>query len=367
MLNEDEVYRKLQQHLDSQAVAFPAAKSGAEIRLLKRLFTPDEARLAMHLGYKSRSLKQIYQTVKDSGMSLKAMENMLEKMMRNGLIELHEREGTRYYSNLPLIVGIYERQVKSITPELHEYFEAYMHDLNFVRPFLDTGMSQMRTIPVEKSIPFDRHITTYDDLTAIVTETNGPFAIHECICRKTASMKGNPCKKTSRIETCMSLDNWARIAVRTGMGREISKAEALEIIRKNEADGLVLQPSNTQKVEYICSCCGCCCGMLGLQKMLPRPVDYWSTTYYATIEPGDCTACGLCEERCQVNALKNDESLGSYNVNLDRCIGCGNCVASCTTGAITLVKKENAKAPPANSEDLFDTILAKRTKKQGSA
>jgi formate hydrogenlyase subunit 6/NADH:ubiquinone oxidoreductase subunit I len=158
----------------------------------------------------------------------------------------------------------------------------------------------------------------------------------------------------------MSLDNWARIAIRTGMGREISKREALEIIRQNEADGLVLQPSNTQKVEYICSCCGCCCGMLGLQKMLPRPVDYWSTTYYATIDSGNCTACGLCEERCQVNALKNDESLGVYSVNLDRCIGCGNCVASCATGAIALVKKVKAKVPPVDSENLFDTILAKR-------
>ena len=366
MLNEDEVYRELQQHLDSQAVAFPAAKSGAEIRLLKRLFTPDEARLAMYLSYKPRSVKQIYDTVKDSGMSLKAIDSMLEKMMRNGLIELHEREGTRYFSNLPFIVGIYERQVKSITPELHEYFEAYMHDFNFVRPFMDTGMSQMRTIPVEKSIRSDRHITTYDNLTAIVTEANGPFAIHECICRKTAGMKGNRCKKTSRIETCMSLDNWARIAIRTGMGREISKGEALEIIRQNEADGLVLQPSNTQKVEYICSCCGCCCGMLGLQKMLPRPVDYWSTTHYAAINAENCSACGICEERCQVNALKSNESLGVYSVNLDRCIGCGNCVASCTTGAISLVSKEKAKVPPLDMENLFDTILAKRTKKQGN-
>ena len=360
MPNEDEVYHELQQHLDNQAIAFPAAQSGAEIRLLKQLFTPDEARLAMHLSYKLRSVKQIYDTVKDSGKSLKAIDNMLEKMMGNGLIELHEREGTRYFSNLPLIVGIYERQVKSITPELHKYFEAYMYDLNFLQPFIDTGLPQMRTIPVEKSIHFDRHVTTYDHLTAIVTETNGPFAIHECICRKTAGLKGNSCKKTSRIETCMSLDNWARIAIRTGAGREISKTEALEIIRQNEADGLVLQPSNTQKVEYICSCCGCCCGMLGLQKMLPRPVDYWSTTYYATINSENCNACGLCEERCQVNALKSDESLGVYSINLDRCIGCGNCVASCTTGAISLISKEKAKVPPLDLEHLYDTILAKR-------
>ena len=49
---DDTIYRSLQKHLDKQAVGFPAAWSGAEIRLLKRLFAPDEAKLALHLTYK---------------------------------------------------------------------------------------------------------------------------------------------------------------------------------------------------------------------------------------------------------------------------------------------------------------------------
>ena len=51
-MSESSVYRSLQEHLDRQAVGFPATRSGAEIRFLEKLFTPDEARLALHLSYK---------------------------------------------------------------------------------------------------------------------------------------------------------------------------------------------------------------------------------------------------------------------------------------------------------------------------
>jgi ferredoxin len=43
------IYRLLQRHLDAQAVGFPATRSGADIRLLKLMFTPDEARVGCGL------------------------------------------------------------------------------------------------------------------------------------------------------------------------------------------------------------------------------------------------------------------------------------------------------------------------------
>ena len=52
MLEETlDVYRELQQHLDKFAVGFPATESGAEIRLLKHLFSPEEAKLATRLSF----------------------------------------------------------------------------------------------------------------------------------------------------------------------------------------------------------------------------------------------------------------------------------------------------------------------------
>jgi hypothetical protein len=47
MSTKDQVYRDLQKFLDTTAAGgFPPTKSVSDIRLLKRLFTPDEARIA---------------------------------------------------------------------------------------------------------------------------------------------------------------------------------------------------------------------------------------------------------------------------------------------------------------------------------
>ena len=95
MVREEGIYRDLQKHLNKQPVGYPATKSGVEIRLLKRFFNPEEARLAMKLSYKPCSINDIYEVVKESGMSFNDMENMLDEMMKNGVIGHLEREGTR--------------------------------------------------------------------------------------------------------------------------------------------------------------------------------------------------------------------------------------------------------------------------------
>ena len=360
MDEEDRVYQDLQKHLNNQPIGYPATKSGAEIRILTRFFNREEAGLAMHLTYKPSSLEHVYESVKDSGISRKDVESMLDGMLKNGVIGHHEREGTRYFHTIPFVVGMFEGQLKRLTPEFLSDVEAYTTDRVFGLEFLRTKLPQMRTIPVGKSIAMDHHVTTYDHLVEIIKGADGPFAIHECMCRKIAAIKGNPCQKTSRNETCMAIGNMAKNSIGNGMGREITREEALEIAARNEADGLVFQPSNTQKVDFVCACCGCCCGMLRVQKMLPRPVDFWSTNYYASVSAERCSGCGTCVERCQVNAVSIDDGLGVSSVNLGRCIGCGNCVVSCPSEAMSLLKKEKETVPPASSEALYDIIMANK-------
>ncbi|MHB8908571.1 MAG: hypothetical protein ACYDAA_06795 [Syntrophales bacterium] len=82
MDDTEQIYRNLQRHLDNQAVGYPATKSGAEIRILKRLFSPDEARLAMHLTYNPSAAGHIYELVKDRGVSLGSVETMLNTMTK---------------------------------------------------------------------------------------------------------------------------------------------------------------------------------------------------------------------------------------------------------------------------------------------
>lgn len=356
MKKADHVYRRLQRHLDKQAVGFPATRSGAEIRLLKRVFDPGEARLAMSLSYKPRPLAEIFEAVKPRDMPLADMEKMLDRMVEKGGIGRTLKENTRHYFTVPFIIGMYEWQLDRLTPEFLADTDQYFRSPGFGLALLGTKLPQMRTIPVERSIHVDHHVTTYDNLREIIDGSDGPIAINDCICRKRARLKGKTCRQTSRLETCMVFGEWAEEAIKAGMSRRISRAEALEIARQNEADGLVLQPSNDQKVEFICACCGCCCGMLGIQKMLPKPVDFWATNFYASVDADRCTGCGTCVERCQVNAVRIDEKSGVSRIDLDRCIGCGNCVPSCPAEALSLIKKEKPTVPPPDAESLYRTI-----------
>ncbi|OQY52472.1 MAG: hypothetical protein B6230_02655, partial [Desulfobacteraceae bacterium 4572_89] len=53
----DNVYIKLQQHLDSQAVGFPATKGQSEIRILKHIFTPEQAEIATCLTHRPENIE----------------------------------------------------------------------------------------------------------------------------------------------------------------------------------------------------------------------------------------------------------------------------------------------------------------------
>jgi electron transport complex protein RnfB len=339
MENADKVYSDLQKHLDKQAVGFPATKSGVELRILKHLFNPEQANLALHINYKPQSVREIYNSFKGSSLSLEKVKSLLEEMERNGTIGNTLKNGTEYYFTIPLLIGVVELHSNKATPQFWADFGEY-YGGEFGKAFVTTRVSQMRTIPVEESIQAEHHVTTYDHIREIINGTEGPIGVNSCICREGAKQRGRPCKVTSRSETCMVFGDWARRFIKLGLSREITREEALEIIRQNETDGLVLQPTNYQKLDFVCSCCGCCCGVLTVQKRLPKPAENWAHNFYSTIDKELCTACGTCVERCQMDAIKLDEPAGYAVINLDRCIGCGNCVVVCPSEALKLAKKE---------------------------
>jgi Na+-translocating ferredoxin:NAD+ oxidoreductase subunit B len=58
MKSEEMMYRELQIHLNKETLGFPETSSGSEIRVLKQLFTPEQAEITMLLTYKLQSLPQ---------------------------------------------------------------------------------------------------------------------------------------------------------------------------------------------------------------------------------------------------------------------------------------------------------------------
>jgi Pyruvate/2-oxoacid:ferredoxin oxidoreductase delta subunit len=253
---------------------------------------------------------------------------------------------------------MYEYQQNRLTPEFVRDFNEYTSNKNFGLSFLSSKLPQMRTIPVSRSIHPQHNVSTFDEVKTLLQQAEEPFVILDCICRKKKKLEGNICQKTERRETCLAIGSMARMALVSNIGREIARDKALSIIDHNQQEGLVLQPSNTEAAEFICSCCGCCCGMLRMQQDLPKPIDFWVSNFYATVERDTCEGCSICVKRCQVGAVGVSAKKQPAVVNRDRCIGCGVCVPACPTQSITLVKKPAEVRPPQTREDLHDIIMA---------
>jgi Pyruvate/2-oxoacid:ferredoxin oxidoreductase delta subunit len=353
------IYRELQRHLDQQAVGYPRTRSGADVRFLRLMFTPDEARIALHLTFRpllESSLLEVTASVRPPDQT----RRLLERMFQKGSIGRKKKKGVVFWYSWPLVIGMYEAQDGNPSPEVLREAGAYMRTPAYGQEFIAVKPSQMRTIPVNRSITVEHHVAPYDDVRAIIYRARGPFVVVKCICREAMVRRGKPCARTSRLETCLGVQAMGAMALRRGHGREVARGEALDILAQNEKDGLVFQPSGAQDPEFICSCGGCCCGMLSFQKMLPHPVDFWTSNFYAEIELGACTACGTCIAWCQVNAVTLDRDDSRARINLSRCLGCGPCVTSCRAKAVKLVHKVPGTAPPLDEEALYEEIRKNR-------
>ena len=357
---DQQAYLKLRRHLDRQAVGFPSSRSGAEIRILKHIFTPLEAEVATSLSFRFEPLEAIFSRAQGKVADPEELARMLDGVMKKGGIEARTIGDTRHYCLAPLVVGMYEFQLDRLTPEFVHDFSEYTSNLNFGLEFLGTSLPQMRTIPVSRSLKGKSHVSPYDEACALVNDSRGPFVIMRCICREKASMQGNPCQVTGREETCLAMAGSAESILLSGKGREIDREETLAILRENEREGLVFQPSNTAKAEFICSCCGCCCGMLSIHKHLPRPLDFWAANYHASVNLEACNGCGTCGDRCQVDAVQLAGKPARAEVNRARCIGCGLCVTTCPREAIELCENSVRVDPPKTREELYDIIFRQR-------
>jgi electron transport complex protein RnfB len=360
MNKEDRAYIQLQRHLDKQPVGFPSTRSKSEIRILKHIFTPQQAEIAAHLSYRFEPLETIFLRVRHLVKSPEELSEMLDGIQRNGGIESSTKDGKRQYCNMPFVVGMFEMQGGRLTPDFCKNVDEYTADRKFGVAFLGTELPQMRTIPVAKSIRPPNNASTFDEVAVLVQQAEPPFRVFECICRNKKSLQGETCKATDRKETCLAFGSMAQSASLSGWGREIGRDEAMSILEMNQKQGLVLQPSNTEKAEFICSCCGCCCGMLSLHQMLPKPLDYWASNFHSVVDVSVCDGCGACEERCQVKAISVPAESQMAVVNLNRCIGCGLCISTCRKQAISLQKKPIETKPPKTPEELYDIIMAKK-------
>lgn len=357
-------YVKLRKHLDKQPVGYPATLNGVELRLLREIFTAEEAEAALHLDYRFASVDTVYQRAQSS-FSIDTLKNLLESMESKGAVFVHLKNGEKHYALHPFVVGMFEMQIRRMTPNYYLATRDFMVQ-RFAIEYLTTEVPQMRVIPIEKSITPDHSIATYDEIRSLVEQAGDRICIADCICKTGKDLLGDSCGVTERREICMGFREFADTYARQGWGRMISQKEAMEILDQNEKDGLMLFPSTMQQPQFVCSCCSCCCGVIEMINSMPRPVDFAAGNYDARVDTDACNGCRKCLRRCQMDAILYDDQTGKVTaIDPGRCIGCGLCVSSCKTGSVTLSKKSVEIVPPKDHDALMELIMENKKSTAG--
>lgn len=332
-----EAYLRLREHLDRLPGGYPATDSGIELRILRRLFTPEETELAVHLTLLAEEPRVV---ARRAGLPTKMVAQRLETMAEKGLIyALHVEGRLPRYQASQFAIGIWEWQLNKMDEgfirDMEEYWPAFFD--------LETWgqMPQVRTIPVHESLDYGPEVMSYKQAESLIAQ-HDRIAVAPCVCRQEQSIIDQACEKP--LETCLSFDKGADFYVRYRMGRYITHDEAEALFRQANDEGLVLQPSNAKQATFICMCCGCCCGVLRNVKRHPQPASIMASAFIAALDGEACVGCGICVDRCQMDALTVTD--GKAVLDLDRCIGCGLCVSTCPTHALTLERKPKQDQRP---------------------
>lgn len=338
-----DIYQRLAKHLDNLPGGFPSTESGVELRILRRLFAPEEAELALNLTLIPEESAGVARRLRlpEDEIALR-----LEDMARKGLIyRIQPKDGPPKYMAWQFAIGIWEFHVNDLDPGLVRDMEKYIPVLLNVDVWKKAP--QLRTIPIEQSIPVEHEIWPYERAEELV-RSHRRILVAPCICRRERKIAGEGCHRPE--ETCLVFGAGADYYLKNGIGRMIDQEEALRILKEADKAGLVLQPSNSQEIANICCCCGCCCGVLRTFKQHPRPGTIISSPFRVSIKQETCQGCGTCLGRCPMDALQmSEEKIASID---GRCIGCGLCVSTCPSHSLSLARK-----PSPEQSDVPKTMM----------
>lgn len=344
----DERYLRLREFLDRFPLGFPRTGSGVEIKILKRLFTPDEAELAAKLSPLPEDTASI---ARRTGIDRGHLDKKLDSMSRRGLVFRVKRGENTLFRAVPFMIGLYEYSVKAMDRELAALYREY-YDSAYRDEMGASGVPGFKVIPVAGAISAATALFPSASLRGQIMAAR-KISVADCICRKEARLTGAGCDHP--METCLSFGAAAEYYIENGTGREIGADEALTIIEESDRAGLVHAGVNTRHLSNICNCCPCCCAsMRGItEKGMPRK-KFFNALFEAVIDLEKCGGCGYCLDRCPVGAISAD---GAARVDRTRCLGCGLCAGACPSGAVSIQARADREEPFGSVVDLGMAII----------
>ena len=301
---------------------------------------------------------------------------ILEDLSHRGLLFRATHGGVKHYHLLAEAHGIWEYCLIEHCTEGYESAEeaaeagwntgeatanySVLHSLNWgadvIEHLYNSDTPFYYPVPPSTDVVAEGEITPYDDWRAIL-DRNTVFAVSPCQCRISHQATAQPDPGAHPVETCISLGEMAEYYIENGIGRQITRDEAVAVIERSIDAGMVIQSAYTKDSEIFCSCHGDCCDILASYVAcgcIPGNSFNNISHYSLAVDTESCLKCGMCANQCPLYAVTMDEETGLPTVNAGLCIRCGQCARTCPVEARKLTLRSDFAEMPELPKTMLD-------------
>jgi ferredoxin len=321
------------------------ADSEAFRRILECAMSEEEAGFV-------RALPASYEDVAAKfGMDREEVEGKILNLARRGLLSRSPDDCSPEKFRFPNIPAILHDNILSSNPQYvpkemprlwMDFYrgEGWCREIGEMYQLFEEPL--LRVIPAKKSIPRELTLMPCENIAEIIQANRDLITVRNCCCRVGADTCHHP------RDVCMQFKGRAEFDLYRGSGRKVSADEAVSVALTAVGSGLVPTVTNislTDKLEFICFCCGCACMVLhpGLEAgSLPKILS--PSRYEAQVDHEACDGCEHCVIRCQFGAIEMKPVSGheTFKAVIDpaKCYGCGVCELACMPSAIKMVEEK---------------------------
>lgn len=187
-------------------------------------------------------------------------------------------------------------------------------------------------VTVNLVIPARQKVLTDQQARDLLTRADA-IGVTGCGCRSRVKGCDAP------LDVCLIVDMSEEGIAEDPDVRQVSVDEALAILDRTAELGLVHMTlwSEGHHPYAICSCCPCCCHELVAMSAFGFSDQVIRSDLKAVRDEEKCTLCMTCVSRCHFGAVTEEGD--GVRLSGDSCFGCGLCVLTCPTGALSLVDR----------------------------
>lgn len=366
-MSEKDLYEKLIKFYEFQLGEMPFRDEFYQA--LKATFSPQDLRVFFLLPFMGNSTSQkLEKKAAKTGIETATLEKTLKAFVPQGLVDTWIIPGKGRVYARALIISLLELQVRLVddspmraacTKVMNAFIEGAVKMLPTRTPYYRvlpvertlTGATPVVTIPLEIPIPDPREVLPIDIVSEMVKKEE-LIAVSDCYCRSTKRLIGEDCGHP--METCFYFNELAQTKLEAGYARRVDYEEAMRILYQAEEAGLIHNVSNCKgKIQTLCNCCSCSCGVIKAivhgQTNVGAP-----SRYTAVVDTEKCQLQGNCVPACPMKVYELMD--GKLVQHAEKCIGCGHCVSVCPEQAIRMELRSEQRKIYTDNDALFRQI-----------